>query len=868
MTSSGPSTAPAGAGGPRPLPQAAQSEAVKEKKDLASWWKNFKRSDKKGQDQVAPQGIFGVPLQTSIRYANVAISLFNEEGQSYIYGYVPIVVAKCGVFLKEKATDVEGIFRLAGSEKRIKELKAAFDSPDRYGKGLDWTGYTVHDAANILRRYFNQLPEPIIPLEFYQRFRDPLRNHQAQAVGAIEAQSPSEGEFDHEAAIRAYQNLITELPPLNRQLLLYILDLLAVFASKSDLNKMTTPNLAAIFQPGILNHPQHDMAPQEYRLSQDVLIFLIENQDSFLIGMQGTAADPETVRDVQGGGSPAKPPTTPTTPNRSKTVIGRSGSNSSVAAESVRKWGSIRRNVSVSSKHSKRSENIAPPGTPTPATPTSGVHRSNTVPSRRGGSSAQSPRFSQHKHSDPSTPNPSTTATGATIAPPGVVETIVQRPSTSERHSSIQNTPTATTAPAFPAPIEVTSASSSEATTPLAGMGSETSSAVTRDYQTPKKDTTPLLAPGGSHEKSGERSTSNTPSAASGRKGFLDILKQSPTSDGEGRKPNKLQKKRIPGSTLSSAQSSNHSLHDDHQDIQRSPVSPKFSTVPQFSAPGPGPTPAPAPAPAVAQGPAAAAAVAAVSGPTDVEGHSTYATAQNTPIAEQTPYRYPTETTLRPTVSPSHSFQSHTDTSDADMVGDDMPAQSEEEPKEKKRHRWRFSRTQNKLEQPSTPGNPMSAKEHATSRSTIGSGGSQPRKSFQEPAPLGSVSTDPVIGGVQPSATSDTVFSDSERERRGPMSWLKNKLQERKEKDSERRSHTPERGHERSKSRQDVQLSANEGLPVRGKSFEQPRVVSTSTTTSTAPPAAAQQAQQPIASTNGEKHSENIEPKPESKAEI
>lgn len=48
------------------------------------------------------EGIFGVPLQTSIRYANVAISLFNDDGQNYIYGYVPIVVAKCGVFLKEK----------------------------------------------------------------------------------------------------------------------------------------------------------------------------------------------------------------------------------------------------------------------------------------------------------------------------------------------------------------------------------------------------------------------------------------------------------------------------------------------------------------------------------------------------------------------------------------------------------------------------------------------------------------------------------------------------------------------------------------------------------------------------------------------
>lgn len=52
-------------------------------------------------DRVTP-GIFGVPLATSITYANVAISLFNDGGESYIYGYVPIVVAKCGVYLKEK----------------------------------------------------------------------------------------------------------------------------------------------------------------------------------------------------------------------------------------------------------------------------------------------------------------------------------------------------------------------------------------------------------------------------------------------------------------------------------------------------------------------------------------------------------------------------------------------------------------------------------------------------------------------------------------------------------------------------------------------------------------------------------------------
>jgi hypothetical protein len=55
------------------------------------------------EPEPAP-GIFGVPLRQSITYANVAISLVDGEGKSYIYGYVPIVVAKCGVYLKEKGS--------------------------------------------------------------------------------------------------------------------------------------------------------------------------------------------------------------------------------------------------------------------------------------------------------------------------------------------------------------------------------------------------------------------------------------------------------------------------------------------------------------------------------------------------------------------------------------------------------------------------------------------------------------------------------------------------------------------------------------------------------------------------------------------
>ncbi|OAA71307.1 GPI biosynthesis protein Pig-F [Cordyceps fumosorosea ARSEF 2679] len=357
-----------------------QPSSPPNKRDLKSWWKGFILPSKnQDQPETRAPGIFGVPLRQSITYANVAISLIDEKGQSYIYGYVPIVVAKCGVFLKEKATGVEGIFRLSGSEKRIKELKSIFDSPDRYGKGLVWDGYTVHDAANVLRRYLNDLPEPVVPLDLYEQFRDPLRGATKQVAG--DAEGPQfVPDFDEKAAIHTYQRLITELPPLNRQLLLYILDLLAVFAAKSEENRMTSQNLAAIFQPGMLSHPQHAMAPEEYRLNQCVIIFLIENQDHFLIGMQGTAADENTVKEVQSG--TPKGPLTPSTVT--PTQINRTASNASAGAESVRRDGKLRRNRSVSSKHSKKDDSATPAAVVVAtSSPAGGLSRSNTVPSKK-----------------------------------------------------------------------------------------------------------------------------------------------------------------------------------------------------------------------------------------------------------------------------------------------------------------------------------------------------------------------------------------------------------------------------------------------------------------------------------------------------
>ena len=406
---------------------------------------------------------------------------------------------------------MEGIFRLSGSEKRIKELKTIFDSPDRYGKGLDWAGYTVHDAANVLRRYLNNLPEPIVPLDLYDRFREPLAGHTKAAVGDGEGPQLAE-DFDIGRAIATYQQLITELPPLNRQLLLYILDLLAVFASKSDENRMTSANLAAIFQPGILSHPQHDMEPGQYRLSQDVLIFLIENQDHFLIGMRGTAADEQTVQEVQNGGTP--PMGTPSTPGRSNNIA-RSSSNASAGADSVRKFGGVRRNASTTSRHSRQSNGAPSPASPAlTSTPSGGVHRSNTVPSKRS-PGLPSNRLPKHSGS----PSP----TGGLFASNQAVDPSALSPAA----AGLGNVNVALVAPS-PAPVASLAPSSNEAST------------VT----------------------SQDRLLGDQPDVATPTRERMKLFQRSPTTESEKKPANKLRKKNMPGGMNRSAASSNHSLTD------------------------------------------------------------------------------------------------------------------------------------------------------------------------------------------------------------------------------------------------------------------------------------------------------------------
>ncbi|ODA81195.1 hypothetical protein RJ55_04159 [Drechmeria coniospora] len=680
-------------------------------------------------------GIFGVPLRNSIPYANVAISLVDENGESYIYGYVPIVVAKCGVFLKEKATGVEGIFRLSGSEKRIKELKLVFDSPDRYGKGLAWDGYTVHDAANVLRRYLNDLPEPVVPLDLYQRFRDPLRGATKQAVGDAEGPQFVDN-FDKDAAIIEYQQLITELPPLNKQLLLYILDLLAVFAAKSDENRMNSQNLAAIFQPGMLSHPTHAMAPEEYRLNQCVLIFLIENQDHFLIGMQGTAADETTMKEVESG-TPSVGALSPKLATASD-GLERSSSNASAGANSVRRDGQLRRNRSVASGHS-RQDGGSTPGSPALAapTPTGGLGRSNTVPSKKSPALAGNKFKKQQLHSGHHSP--------AHVEP---MTPVRPSPASNQARGSSSTGPTANPAIRSVDPV----------------------------------------APSDRSEERLSEGPQEPPTAPTTKdRNLQGLFQRTPTADGGDRRlPKKLKKKRIPGSLSQSAQSSSASLTPSNtaspavemanpmeamHPINESVAQPTRSTpqaAPQHSAE------------ADTQQPTPSKQTSDVS--SDLTPRASHL-ASNSGL-------HP-EGTLRSRKSPPTSIHSSfNESSDLDQqFGDEQPPRTAESAEKEKKRRWRMSRSRkddhvastSSVATPPLVSNIGSNHTAEMSTTSVCSGASRAPKSVTND------SSEPTTVASAEGQTSQ----DGKEESKGPIGWIRSKYREAKGNVEQRRTKSP-----------------------------------------------------------------------------
>jgi len=155
--------------------------------------------------------------------------------------FLPDIVYKCLIYLFEKGTNEEGIFRLSGSITTIKQMKDEFDA------GLDTDlsiCYDPHAISGLLKLYLRELPDALIPGTLYITSGDQAVEHMRESV--------------------------QRLSPVVKCFLAHLMRLLHEVSQNCSMTKMSVNNLAIVFCPTL-------------HCSSEVLMFLIHNANEVFI---------------------------------------------------------------------------------------------------------------------------------------------------------------------------------------------------------------------------------------------------------------------------------------------------------------------------------------------------------------------------------------------------------------------------------------------------------------------------------------------------------------------------------------------------------------------------------------------------------
>ncbi|RPA97916.1 RhoGAP-domain-containing protein [Choiromyces venosus 120613-1] len=147
---------------------------------------------------------------------------------------LPQVLVDTARYLRSKCLSVEGLFRVTPSQALLHVVREAYDRKQY----IKWDEWGPHIAAALVKLYYRSLPQPLIPVKFYQ-----------------DLLSLEEAGVSDEKAFLKVKDLLQEdgLPKSSRVLLLrHLFPLLALVAQNSAVNKMNPNNLAVCVAPSLL----------------------------------------------------------------------------------------------------------------------------------------------------------------------------------------------------------------------------------------------------------------------------------------------------------------------------------------------------------------------------------------------------------------------------------------------------------------------------------------------------------------------------------------------------------------------------------------------------------------------------------------
>jgi len=222
-----------------------------------------KRGKKEDQPVPSPPAKEPVAMHNPVKISKYPNSRFFGKPLPKNPDDLPKFVIDAMDFVEDYGLESEGIFRISAN----KEYEwAAIEELEQNERGkIKFKDYDVHVAANILKLYFRELPEPLLTYEYYGMFIAASGIPESEARGIM------------------IKKVLEYLPQSNQKILKHLSQFLSVVSKNRAATKMNSENLAIVFAPNLLqpNTPQtaQDMMI-DTKHANNLMTTLIEESDN------------------------------------------------------------------------------------------------------------------------------------------------------------------------------------------------------------------------------------------------------------------------------------------------------------------------------------------------------------------------------------------------------------------------------------------------------------------------------------------------------------------------------------------------------------------------------------------------------------
>nr|CAB3222785.1 rho GTPase-activating protein 12 [Phallusia mammillata] len=170
---------------------------------------------------IIQESVFGCPLEK-----------LCEKEQSF----VPKFIQMCVEEVEKRGLDVDGIYRVSGNLSHVQKLRYMIDRDEKVDLSEpQWED--IHLITGALKMFLRELPEPVIPFNFFDKF-----------IASCKIQ-------DERQRIASMKSLVRVLPKANGKTLKYLMKHFCKVVEHSSSNRMQVQNVAIVFGPTLLLKP-------------------------------------------------------------------------------------------------------------------------------------------------------------------------------------------------------------------------------------------------------------------------------------------------------------------------------------------------------------------------------------------------------------------------------------------------------------------------------------------------------------------------------------------------------------------------------------------------------------------------------------